>query len=206
MVTSLDVPPGNPLNTDSWDGYGADRRELMDYVADRGIDDVVFLTGDIHTFFTGNVTDSGRRTVRDPKLPDPVRGRVRAVEFVGSSVTSPGIVDRALTDEAQRNAAAAPVDAAVLGSNPQIVYSNQAYKGYGLVSAGRDLRVRYRAVHDTRLPESSAFTLRAFRVEHGRPAVIDDGGPVALPQPSPPGTIPPLPPVPPIATPTVTPS
>jgi alkaline phosphatase D len=41
------VPPGNPLNTDSWDGYGADRHELMDYVGDRGIDDVVFLTGDI---------------------------------------------------------------------------------------------------------------------------------------------------------------
>src|SRR3954469_438732 len=197
MVTSLDVPPGNPLNTDSWDGYGADRRELMDYVADRGIDDVVFLTGDIHTFFTGNVTDSGRRTVRDPRLPDPVRGAVRAVEFVGSGISSPGIVDRAVTDEAARTAAAAPVDAAVLGSNPQIVYSNQAYKGYGLVSAGRDLRVRYRAVHDTRQPESSAFTLRAFHVEHGRPAVVDDGGPVPLPAPSPPGTIPPLPPAPP---------
>jgi hypothetical protein len=28
-------------------------------------------------------------------------------------------------------------------------------------------------VHDTRQPESGAFTPAAFRVEHGRPAVID---------------------------------
>ena len=29
MICSLDAPPRNPLNTDSWDGYGAERQELV---------------------------------------------------------------------------------------------------------------------------------------------------------------------------------
>ena len=200
MITSLDAPPHNPLNTDSWDGYGADRHELLTHIAANGIEDVTFVTGDIHTFFAGDVSASGRRTLRDADAPDPVNGPVIATEFVGSSITSQGIVDRAASTEEQRVAAAAGADAAVLGNNPQMVYSNQAYKGYGLLEAGDALRVRYRAVHDARKRDSTVFTLRRFRVESGRAAVVDDGGPVALPAPSaplpaPPGApgIPPLP-------------
>jgi hypothetical protein len=121
---------------------------------------------------------------------------VHASEFVCGAVTSPGIVDRAVTDEAARVAAAAPVDAAVMGSNPQLIYANEAYKGYGLVTAGRDLRVRYQAVHDVRQPQSGVFTLRRFHVESGTPVVHDDGGRVPLPAPAPPGTVPPIPPLP----------
>jgi phosphodiesterase/alkaline phosphatase D-like protein len=43
MVTSLDAVPRNPLNTDSWDGYGADRRELVEALPEN----VAFVTGDI---------------------------------------------------------------------------------------------------------------------------------------------------------------
>jgi alkaline phosphatase D len=187
MITSLDFPPGNPLNTDSWDGYGAERRELVEALPR----DVAFITGDIHTFFAGNVTASGRRSARGDG-PDPVRGPIRATEFVGSSITSPGIVDRAARSEAERLAAAAAADAFVLGNNQQLPYSNQAYKGYGLLEARRDeLRVSYRAVRDARERRSDVFTLRRFRVEAGSPFVIDEGGPVPLPAPAPPGAPPP---------------
>jgi alkaline phosphatase D len=182
MITSLDAPPRNPLNTDSWDGYGAERAELIDFIGSHGIDDVAFITGDIHTYFAGNVTRSGRHT--------PIDGPVRATEFVCGSITSPGIVDRVADTEPERVGVAAPIDAAVLGNNPQIVYSNQAYKGYGLVEASADeLRVQYRAVRETRRQTSEAFTLRSFRVEAGQPAVIDDGGPLPLPAPAPPGPL-----------------
>ena len=36
-------------------------------------------------------------------------------------------------------------------------------------------------------------TLRRFHVESGKPFVHDDGGPVPLPAPAPPGTLPPIP-------------
>jgi alkaline phosphatase D len=192
MITSLDAPPRNPLNTDSWDGYGAERAELIDHLGAEGIEDVAFVTGDIHTFFAGDVTRTGRRALRGVEGPDPVNGPPRATEFVGGSVTSPGVVDRVASGEAERVAAAAAIDAGALGNNPQLAYSNQAYKGYAIVAAsGGDLRVSYRAVRDTRKPESSVFTLRRFHVERGRAIVIDDGGPIPLPEPAAPGPVPP---------------
>ena len=86
---------------------------------------------------------------------DPVNGPSRATEFVGGAVTSPGIVDRAASTEAERIAAAAPADAAVLANNPHLAYANQAYKGYCILEAGADrLDVRYQAVHEQRDPDS----------------------------------------------------
>jgi alkaline phosphatase D len=179
MICSLDAPPHNPLNTDSWDGYGADRQELIDHIAADAIDDVSFVTGDIHTFFAGDVTRTGRQTVRGEDRIDPVNGPSRATEFVGGAITSPGIVDRAASTETERVAAAAPVDAAVLANNPHLAYANQAYKGYCIVEAGAGhLDVRYQAVHEQRDPDSGVFTLRRFRVDSGQPVVIDQGGPL----------------------------
>jgi hypothetical protein len=48
-------------------------------------------------------------------------------------------------------------------------------------------------VHDARKEDSTVFTLRRFRVDSGRAAIVDEGGPVPLPAPSaplpgPPGT------------------
>jgi alkaline phosphatase D len=179
MICSLDAPPHNPLNTDSWDGYGADRRELVEHIAADAIDDVTFVTGDIHTFFAGDVTRTGRQSVRGEDRLDPVNGPARATEFVGGAITSPGIVDRAASTETERVAAAAPADAAVLANNPHMAYSNQAYKGYCILEAGGgELNVRYQAVHEHRDPDSEVFTLRRFRVDSGRPVVIDEGGPL----------------------------
>jgi len=83
MICSLDAPPHNPLNTDSWDGYGADRQELVDFIASEPIADVTFVTGDIHTFFAGDVTRTGRQTARGEDRTDLVNGPSRATEFVG---------------------------------------------------------------------------------------------------------------------------
>jgi alkaline phosphatase D len=177
MIMSLDTAPGISLNTDSWDGYAAERREIAEHLIARRIRDVAFVTGDIHTFFAGNVTRTGRQTTRGERgvLGNPSM----ATEFVGGSVMSPGIVDRVADTEAERRAAAAPADAAVLATNPQIAYSNQAYKGYGWLEADpQELRVEFRAVREHRQPNSAVFTLRRFRVGRGDPYVQDLGGPL----------------------------
>ena len=64
---------------DSWDGYPQERENLLTHIRDRQIKDVVFVTGDIHTFIAGDV-----RTAAG--AGDPV-----AVEFVGGSITSAGL-------------------------------------------------------------------------------------------------------------------
>jgi phosphodiesterase/alkaline phosphatase D-like protein len=44
---------------DRWEGYGAQREELLDFIVDNGIDDVFFLAGDIHTGFVGRLEPEG---------------------------------------------------------------------------------------------------------------------------------------------------
>ncbi|WP_144639154.1 alkaline phosphatase D family protein [Bordetella genomosp. 13] len=45
------------LNADQWDGFNAERKDMMAHLRDNAIDNVVALTGDIHAFFAGSVMD-----------------------------------------------------------------------------------------------------------------------------------------------------
>ena len=175
MMMALDVPARSPLNTDQWDGYEAERREIVDHIASRGIGDVTFITGDIHTFFAGQVTPSGRQGI------PPVDGAPAATEFVGGSITSRGIADQGGEESA---AAIAPgADAGALASNPHYRYSNQQYKGYGVLEAREnEMVVEYRGVRSREQRTSEVFTLQRFRVQRGTPEVQLEGGAVPAPK------------------------
>jgi alkaline phosphatase D len=78
--------PNRPFFGDAWDGYEAARRRLLGHLRDNAIDNVVVLTGDVHSSFANELTE-------DPLVgydPDTGEGAV-AVEFVTPSVTSPGL-------------------------------------------------------------------------------------------------------------------
>jgi len=45
------------INCDQWDGYNAERKALMSHLKSNNIGNVVALTGDIHSFFAGTVSD-----------------------------------------------------------------------------------------------------------------------------------------------------
>jgi alkaline phosphatase D len=64
---------------DNWEGYPQEREQLTTFIRDNGIQDVVFITGDIHTFISGDV----RTNMGD--------GDTVAIELVGGSVTSQGL-------------------------------------------------------------------------------------------------------------------
>ena len=177
MIMALDVPARSPINPDQWDGYGAERAELMDFIRANGVDDVTFVTGDIHTYYAGVVTRSGRRGV------DAVDGPPVATEFVAGSITSNGI---ATTREQ-----ALALEQTVQTNNPHMVYNDQLYKGYAVVEASPDeLRVRFRSPRTVATPRSEMFTLQEFRVARGEVEVERRGGdptgdPDAVPVPAP---------------------
>lgn len=50
------------LNADGWDGFDAERKDLMNHISSNGIKNVVALTGDIHAFYAGEVRDDYRAT------------------------------------------------------------------------------------------------------------------------------------------------
>lgn len=86
------------FNSDQWDGYQPARNRVYDVLkganGGKPVSNVVILTGDIHSAWAADLT-------QDPNNPDPLQGGYNAVtgegalavEFVGTSVSSPGISD-----------------------------------------------------------------------------------------------------------------
>jgi alkaline phosphatase D len=161
MAMALEATDGAPVNKDQWDGYAAERADLLGFVRERGIRDVAFLTGDIHTFFAGEVGVEGRG-------PDSV-----ATEFVGGSISSLG-----LPEVAQRMGAPFTREQIELFTtnvqvaNPHIKYDEQLSRGYGLLEAREDeLLVEFRAVEARTRRSTDARTIGRFRVARGEPRV-----------------------------------
>ena len=151
MIMSLDLTPGiaAALNPDSWDGYGSERREILGDLRARGTRDVTFITGDIHTFFAGNVHTNGRFT--GPRV---------ATEFVGGSVTSAGLEDIV--------GLPAVTEPAVLALNPHLRYTEHRSRGYGVLEARPDeLLVTFRSPLTVDQPTAPVRTLASFRVAAG---------------------------------------
>ncbi|MEJ7790284.1 MAG: alkaline phosphatase D family protein, partial [Thermoleophilaceae bacterium] len=161
MIMSLELSPGAQITKDSWDGYGVERRELMNFIASSGISNVSFLTGDIHTFFAGDVGIDGRG-------PES-----HATEFVGGSITSLGV------PETVQGSTGAPLtrEQIVLLSNnlrttnPHLQYTEQLSRGYGVLEARPDeLRVEFKGV-DAMTRGAEARTIGRFSVANGNPRV-----------------------------------
>ena len=86
------------LNTDQWDGYQPARNRVYDIFkgtsTQPAVNNCVVLTGDVHSSWASDLS-------QDPNNPNVATGGYnpatgegsRAVEFVGTSVTSPGVSD-----------------------------------------------------------------------------------------------------------------
>jgi alkaline phosphatase D len=119
---------------DSWDGYPQEREELLAHIHNQQIKDVVFVTGDIHTFIAGDV-----RTAAG--TGDPT-----AIEFVGGSVTSSGLGETDLPagggviikgNDKNPHTDPSIIDA-LKGINPWVDQADFDHHGYGKVVATKD--------------------------------------------------------------------
>ena len=117
---------------DFWHGYPGERREILEHIKAKGIKDVVFLTGDIHTFAAGDVqiTEGGESV---------------ATEIVGGSVTSLALGEGDIPigggvilpgNDANPNTSKAIIDA-LIGFNPWVDYADFDHHGYVVVEAKR---------------------------------------------------------------------
>lgn len=76
------TPFGLTVNNDQWDGYVADRNEILDFIKSNNIDNVIVLTGDIHTAWAMDVA-------KNTNNYNPTTGQGSLlVEFVSTSITS----------------------------------------------------------------------------------------------------------------------
>ncbi|MDX2178476.1 MAG: alkaline phosphatase D family protein [Bryobacteraceae bacterium] len=121
MMAQLAGPRETPFNPDQWDGYAATRGRLLDHLRTRSIDNMVVLTGDIHSSWASEISEN----------PFSSSGSERqAVEFVATSVTS----TTGLEDSPNADA----VEQLVYDLQPHVKYVNLTKRGYLLVDIDRD--------------------------------------------------------------------
>ncbi len=158
MLMALDASPGQSANQDAWDGYGAERTEILQSFVDAGVENFAVLTGDIHTFFAGNLTTTGRES-----------GTPIGVEFVGGSATSLGIPE----------ALGIPPStlAALAANDPHIKFFDFEHRGYGVLEVTKSkLKAEFKIV-DALTKGAKPSSIATFEVASGTPQIQQTSGP-----------------------------
>jgi alkaline phosphatase D len=102
---------GVPMDVDAWDGYPAARERLYETFRRTGARPVV-LSGDSHAFWANELKDDA--------------GRLVAVEYGTSSITSPSYADMLGHDF--------PLGMAIQARNPEVKFNDQNRKGFILLT------------------------------------------------------------------------
>ena len=167
------------LNSDQWDGYQPARDRIYEVLKGDAnhapVNNVVVLTGDIHSSWAADLT-------QDPNNPDvnsggynPATGEgSRAVEFVGTSVSSPGI-------DSDTNGAIAGYLRSI---NPHFKYINLHRRGYLLLDVTPQRVVGEWWYVDTVASPSNVETFGvAFEVQQGTNRLVPSAQTSARAQP-----------------------
>ncbi|MGW0205025.1 alkaline phosphatase D family protein [Streptomyces sp. NPDC003233] len=157
LAKLLDLPQdGIGVNTDQWDGYTHDRRELLDHLRSNGIGNTVFLTGDIHMSWANDVpVDAGTY----PLSPSA------ATEFVITSVTSDNLDDMVKVREGTVSAVAAPL---IEVANRHVHWVDTDRHGYGVLDITADrAQMDYYVLSDRTDQNATSQWVRSYRTRSG---------------------------------------
>ncbi|WP_176114926.1 alkaline phosphatase D family protein [Burkholderia cepacia] len=135
------VMPGAPktpgarlvVDCDAWDGYPAHKHELLAYLREHGIHNVVAITGDLHAFQCGIVRDD----------PDPATGVPVIVDFVCAGISSMSFysyLKAAWNGTPLASIAATParLDRFLMANNPDLCHADHDAQGYASATVTPD--------------------------------------------------------------------
>lgn len=150
MVARVNQSPTEEdrYSMDQWPGYEAERRRLLQLLADRRPSNPIVLTGDIHSSWVNDLQVNSE----DPKSP------AVGTEFVGTSISSAGD-GTAMPDRLKT----------VMANNPFIKFYN-GQRGYVScdVTPSR-MTAKYQGVDFVSKPGAPLATRATFVVEDGKP-------------------------------------
>ncbi len=167
------------LFSDFWDGYQYDRDRVLNYIADNGVQNTVFLTGDIHSSWAMELS----KNPFDKAVYDPAAGRNGvAVELVGPSVTSQAL-------EGTPYAGAAP--GLLMTSNPHVRWAEFTKKGYVLIDVDATrLQAEWWFVNEFQMPNMPAETAAKMYTVASNSARLVATDVVTVGNPNPPAAAP----------------
>ncbi|MFJ8443014.1 alkaline phosphatase D family protein [Kitasatospora griseola] len=158
---------GLAVNTDQWDGYTHDRRELLGHLKDHHITNTVFLTGDIHSAWACDVPFEAATY--------PASGSV-ATEFVVTSVSSDNIDD--ILKVAPHTLSLVAV-AAIQSANRHVKWTDLDSHGYGVLDITAErAQMDYYVLSDRTKPDATTKWARSYRTRSGTQQIERVNAPV----------------------------
>ncbi|MFI6337479.1 alkaline phosphatase D family protein [Streptomyces sp. NPDC050535] len=147
---------GLALNTDQWDGYTDDRREILAHLRSNAIRNTVFLTGDIHMAWANDVPVDAATY--------PLSASA-ATEFVVTSVTSDNLDDILKVSEGSVSAIAEPV---IRLANRHVHWVDTDRHGYGVLDITADrAQMDYYVLSDRTKANATSSWARSYRTRSG---------------------------------------
>jgi len=139
---------GLPFYPDTWDGYPWAREQLYDLSRKAGAADLIFLTGDSHSFWANSLRDA--------------KGRAAGVELGTAGVTSPGdFVESGFSDALSR-----ALDQAFAEHIPEVEWTDNMHQGYVRLDLRRDAaEATFIAVDTIRSRSFRPFIVNRFVIE-----------------------------------------
>lgn len=139
-----------PFYPDTWDGYEWARERLYSQAREAGVDDLIFLTGDSHSFWANRLANAA--------------GQPMGLELGTSGITSPGDFVESGFDPAT----AAKLDAAFAEHNPEVIWTDNLHQGYVRVVLTREEgRASFIAMSNIRSQRYTARVVSDWRMVRG---------------------------------------
>jgi alkaline phosphatase D len=160
MVAPL-LSGGVDFNPDSWEGYRANRDRVLDHIERDGIDNVIFLTGDVHSSWVFDVP----APTNSELAYDPETGvGARAVEFVVPAVSSPPLGDAP---------GLADFYADIQQTTPHLEYMNLREQGFVILDLTPErVRAEYIFTDSAKTPSSASRCGALFEAQSGSNHVV----------------------------------
>jgi alkaline phosphatase D len=136
-----------PFYPDTWDGYAWARERFYTAARDAGATDLVFLTGDSHSFWANRLADA--------------EGRPAGVEIGTAGVTSPGDFVESGFDKALAHR----LDQAFTDHNPEVLWTDNLHQGYVRLELDRSAgRASFVAVRSLETADAGVTVLRQMKI------------------------------------------
>ena len=135
---------------DSWDGYVAERQQILDWIVEHSTPNPVVLTGDTHQNWVRNVPPDFRS----------FDGPAVATEFMGTSISTngdPAVPVARFADDP---------------NNPHVLFRNNNRGYVRCTLTPESWTSEFRAVTTVVQPQGSCSTLATFAIEEGRAGAI----------------------------------
>lgn len=160
------------VNLDQWDGYPAERRQILSAIRQADVKNFVALTGDLHTFLAGYLKTNFANLLEPPMGVELMVGSITSANFAEEISSAIDLSSRPVPAK-QMGVPPNLLDPVIRAANPHIQYWDSSTHGYGILTLTPErLTCEFKAVTTIQATDASQVPLKTFTVEAGRARFI----------------------------------